>query len=114
MISQLTSYGFLWWMVFILIALSVSLLLRFWGIFVGHFIIAGLVFYLDAQWIQSEMNKPGWDGTPDQDFAFYIGLLIRIVLINIFLLPASGLGWALSHLIFGLVSKSTLIQSDSK
>jgi hypothetical protein len=35
------------------------------------------------------MHRPGWDGQPDQDFVFMIGVLIRIVLINTLLRVAA-------------------------
>ena len=93
MISQLASYGVFWWFVFITVAFLAARFRRFWIIIVGHVLIAVVVAALDVQWIQAEMHRPGWDGQPDQDFIFVIGMIIRIVLVNTFLLPISVLGW---------------------
>ena len=32
---------------------------------------------LDVAWIRSEMARPDWDGQPDQDGIFAIGLMLR-------------------------------------
>lgn len=32
---------------------------------------------LDVAWIRQEMARPDWDGTPDQDAVFFIGILLR-------------------------------------
>jgi hypothetical protein len=87
--SQLISYGAWPWVLFVAIAFVAAYLLRGPGIFLGHVLIAIAVVVFDVQWIQSEMRKPGWDGQPDQDFAFLIGMLLRILLINTVLLPVS-------------------------
>jgi hypothetical protein len=89
--SQLTSYGVWPWVLFVAIALVAALLLRVPGIFLGHVLVAVAVVIFDVQWIQSEMRKPGWDGQPDQDFVFMMGVAVRIVLINTTLLPVSVL-----------------------
>lgn len=87
--SQLISYGVSPWLLFIAIAFTAAYLLRVPGIFLGHVLVAIAVVVFDVQWIQSEMRKPGWDGQPDQDFVFMIGVLLRILLINTVLLPVS-------------------------
>jgi hypothetical protein len=87
--SQLISYGVLPWGLFVAIAFGAAYLLRVPGIFLGHVFVAIAVVVFDLQWIQFEMRKPGWDGQPDQDFVFMIGVMLRILLINTVLLPAS-------------------------
>ncbi len=32
---------------------------------------------LDIGWIRSEIAKPGWDGVPDQDAVFILGMMLR-------------------------------------
>ena len=54
--------------------------------------VAVVIFFLDVAWIRNEMNKPGWDGTPDMDIVFHLGMLFRIIVINTLLLPVSALG----------------------
>jgi hypothetical protein len=87
--SQLISYGVLPWVLFLAITFAAAYLLRVPGIFLGHLLVAIAIVVFDVQWIQSEMHKPGWDGQPDQDFVFMIGVLLRILLINTVLLPVS-------------------------
>ena len=89
LLYQLHSYSLFVWMIFLAITTIASFVGRGRGIIVGHIIIAILVMWLDVQWIQSEMAKPDWDGVPDQDIVFTIGVLIRVVLINAILLPAA-------------------------
>lgn len=95
MISQLATYGIVWWLALAAIAFVFARLGRFWGIIAGHVLIAVIVAALDEQWIQAEMRRPGWDGQPDRDFVFSIGVVIRVVLVNTLLLPVSALGWLL-------------------
>lgn len=93
MISQLATYGIVGWMVFATLAFVAARFGRFWGIVAGQVLIALLVAVLDVQWIQAEMHRPSWDAQPDQDFVFTMGVLIRAVLVNTFLLPVSAVGW---------------------
>lgn len=93
LISQLATYGIVWWLAFAAIAFVCARLGGFRGIIAGHVLIAILVAELDAQWIQAEIHRPGWDGQPDRDFVFAIGVFVRVVLVNTVLLPVSALGW---------------------
>jgi hypothetical protein len=88
LIFQLLSYG-LGLVCFAAIAFVAA---RFWGLlgmFAGHIVVALTVTFLDVRWVQAAMHAPNWDGTPDMDIVFTIGLLIRIMLINIILLPVT-------------------------
>ena len=49
------------------------------------------VVVLDVRWIQAEVHNPVWNGQPDQDIVFTIGVVLRILLINTSLLPLSCL-----------------------
>src|SRR5512133_2312878 len=90
-LSQIASYGVLPWLAFVSVAALTAYLLRTPGVLLGHLLVAGAVVYLDVQWIQAEMAKPGWNGQPDQDFVFLLGVVARIVLVNTVLLPVSVL-----------------------
>ncbi len=93
MIWQLATYGIVWWLVFVTIAFFAPWLGRLRGIIAGHVMIAIAIAMLDVRWIQAEMHRPGWDGQPDQDFVFAIGVFIRVVLVNALLFPVSVMGW---------------------
>ncbi|HYE17658.1 MAG TPA: hypothetical protein VEA69_04395 [Tepidisphaeraceae bacterium] len=88
-ISQLLSYGVGAWILFLTVAMLAAYALRGPGVFLGHIVIAAIVAGLDHHWIRTEMDRPGWNGQPDQDVVFMLGVLIRVVLVNTALLPLS-------------------------
>jgi len=38
------------------------------------------------------MKNPEWDGTPDMDILFFLGIIFRVIIINICLLPIGLIG----------------------
>ncbi|WP_430453025.1 hypothetical protein [Rhodopirellula europaea] len=42
----------------------------------------------DAKWIRSAMAQPGWDGQPDQDAVFFLGMFARVFVAGILLLAS--------------------------
>jgi len=88
MILELANYGPLW-LAFAAIALFAARLGGFWGILGGHLLIAAFVTFWDLHWLQEEVAQANWEGNPDQDGVFALGLALRIVLINVILLPLS-------------------------
>lgn len=91
-ISQLTSYSALEWALFIAVTYSTARYLPWWCIPVGQLAVAFIIYWLDIDWITTEMNRPDWHGTPDMDIVFTIGVCIRIVLLNTTLLPIGFIG----------------------
>ncbi len=89
MLLQLMSYSLLNWMAFISVAVLFAYFGKGLGIIAGHLVIAVLVGVFDVIWIQSIMAHPGWEGDPDQDIVFMLGVLLRIVLVNTALIPLS-------------------------
>lgn len=89
MLLQLMSYSLLNWMAFISVAVLFAYFGKGLGIIAGHLVIAVLVGVFDVIWIQSIMAQPGWEGDPDQDIVFMLGMLLRIVLVNTALIPLS-------------------------
>ena len=85
-LSQFLAYGILGWLVFVAVAFCAARFGGLLGMFAGHICIAVIVGVLDVRWVTSAMHAPGWDGAPDMDFVFMVGLVLRIVLINTFLL----------------------------
>jgi hypothetical protein len=92
-LSQLLSYPPWWWLIWLVVAFGAARYAKIPGIVGGQFLIAGMISMLDLQWIERQMSRPGWNGLPDQDFVFYIGLFARIILINAVLLPVSVVGF---------------------
>lgn len=91
LMAQLECYGMLW-VAYVLIAFLGPRNYGFWGLLLGFMANTGLTVVSDLIWIQGEMSKPDWDGTPDQDFVFAIGVMIRIFLVNFLMIPISLLG----------------------
>ena len=89
LLKQLSCYSLLWWSVFVMIAATLIWLGGFLGMVAGWIVIAAIIVVLDLLWISGEMSRPGWDGVPDQDIIFMIGVLIRVFLVNVCLLPIS-------------------------
>jgi hypothetical protein len=89
--SQIASYGVLPWLAFVAITAAAAYLLRTPGVLLAHLLVAAAVVCLDVQWVQSEMRKPGWNGEPDADFVFHLGVAARVVLVNTVLWPVSVL-----------------------
>lgn len=96
-ISQLISYSVVSWLVFIAIAFIAASFGRVSRIILGHVVVAVIIAILDVRWIQAEMHRPDWNGVPDQDVVFMIGVAIRVVLINTVLLPISAIGLLVSR-----------------
>lgn len=90
-ISQLLSYEWIFWLVFIGLTFIASYRIGWIGFLLSLCLLPWVVGFLDIQWIQQEMNKPDWDGTPDMDIIFYFGVIVRIVIIGLVLLFVGGL-----------------------
>lgn len=86
---QLVSYSALWWCVFIFVAGLSACRGRLISVMAGHLIIAVMITILDVRWVEDAMTTPEWDGSPDFDFLFPIGVLLRVLLVNSLLLPVS-------------------------
>ena len=87
---EMLSYGPAW-LGFVAVAFLAARFAGLLGVLLGHLLVALAVAALDVQWVQAEMRKPGYDGQPDQDFVFMIGVLVRVILVNTLLLPISAL-----------------------
>ncbi len=84
-LTQLTCYGFIGWGVFVAIAATMVWRGGFLGMVTGWIAIAAIIVVLDFIWIRGEISRPGWDGVPDQDILFMIGVLIRVFIVNMLL-----------------------------
>jgi type VI protein secretion system component VasK len=81
-LRELLSYNMLSWCAFIAVAFLAARFGGLLGMFAGHFVIAGLVAALDVHWVTTAMRAPDWPGTPEFDFVFMIGVIVRVILIN--------------------------------
>jgi hypothetical protein len=84
-VLQLLSYPLLNWLLFVGIALTASFFGGWIGIIAGHYMIALVVLLLDIDYAVTHEYM-------DMDIVFTMGVLLRIVLINIVLLPVSAAG----------------------
>ncbi|MFO1491930.1 MAG: hypothetical protein U1F77_02135 [Kiritimatiellia bacterium] len=89
---ELGFYSVPTWLAFGVIALGVARLFPPWCIPIGHLVVAAGIFWLDCAWVSEEMRQPEWDGAPDFDAVFAVGVLLRILLVNTVLLPLTLLG----------------------
>ena len=92
MLTQLLTYAVWEWCIFAAVTFAAARRFGGGGMLLGHILVAVFVSASDLYWIQSEMTKPEWSGSPDQDFVFHIGLFIRVLLVNTVLLPVGCLG----------------------
>jgi hypothetical protein len=93
-LNDLGSYGPLWWIAFVGIAFTAARLGRWWGVFASQMIVGLLILGIDVAWISEQMLAPGYQvgQGPDMDAAFAFGVMARVVLANILLLPVSIAG----------------------
>jgi hypothetical protein len=92
---MLTLPGYhIWWIAFVAAAYLLPKRFGIPGVLIAHVLTAILIYVLDVVWISGEMNKPNYDPAtgPDMDLIFTIGVLIRIVIINVILLPVALIG----------------------
>lgn len=87
---MMLGYG-AWWLAFPTIAYLTARYALSWCVPLGHLAVASLVFFLDIRWLHAQMRQPEWNGTPGMDTAFVLGVLIRIIVVNLIVLPATVL-----------------------
>ena len=80
-------YG-LWWLPFIAIAYCAARYLGWVGSLTGAFLICVIIVFVDVNWIFKDMRQHPENGR-DADFVFWLGVLFRMVLFNLVLLPVS-------------------------
>jgi hypothetical protein len=82
-----------WWVIFVAVAYCVARYTRWWCIPIGYLVVAVIMYQVDVAWIHYEMSRPGWDGTPDMDMVFAIGLFARMGFLCVALLPFTAVGF---------------------
>jgi len=96
LLLMILGYGW-WWAAFVGLVYCAARYTPWPCIPVAFLVVAALVFYLDVRMVEAEMAKPDWDGTPDQDMVFLLGVLLRIVLVSIILSPVALAGLRLKR-----------------
>jgi hypothetical protein len=86
-VGSLAAYGALRWAAFACIAFILVRYTGWLGMFISHCVVAVLIAQHDIAWIETAMNVPGWDGAPDMDLIFWIGVAVRVIVVNCLLLP---------------------------
>ncbi|MEL6107536.1 MAG: hypothetical protein AAFU85_15965 [Planctomycetota bacterium] len=76
------------WVALLLCVLGTSVASYLWagrGFAVSVLFVGVAYVILDQRWLRSEMDVPGWGGTPDQDAVFYLGVGLRLMFMAIIL-----------------------------
>ncbi len=68
-----------WLALIAMLVMNGALCYRFGGrvLFVTVPLLGMVYSMLDVAWIRQEMARPDWDGMPDQDAVFIVGMLLR-------------------------------------
>ena len=88
---QLLNYG-PWWILFVALVFCAARYPPSFCLPLPFLVAAVVIYCIDFNWVQSEMRKPDWDGTPDLDIVFMFGVLFRVVLAGILLTPVAIAG----------------------
>jgi hypothetical protein len=91
------AFYWVWWFCFIAIGFLLARYLGLLGLFASIVLISFLIVGIELHSVFQDMHEhPDWGR--DADFVFWIGVLFRIVIFNIFVLPFSIFGLKLrSH-----------------
>ncbi|EMB18947.1 putative membrane protein [Rhodopirellula europaea 6C] len=76
------------WVALTVCVLGTSLASYLWagrGFVLSVLLVGAAYAILDQRWIRSEIDAPGWNGTPDQDAVFYLGVTIRLAFMSVIL-----------------------------
>jgi len=96
LLYSLLGYGW-WWIAFVGLVYYAARYTPWPCIPVAFLLVAVLMFYLNVMWVQAEMDKPGWGGSPDMDIVFLFGVFVRIVLVSLILWPVALIGLRLKR-----------------
>ncbi len=80
-----------WWVLFIAIAYSSTRYLGWFGFIATVLIVSVVIMVIDVHWIFDDMRNHPENGR-DADFVFGFGVLCRIILFNLLLVPVGILG----------------------
>ncbi len=80
------------WVIFAVLVYSVARYAPLWFLPFGHFAVACIIYQMHIVWIDHEMRRPDWDGLPDMDFLFAIGVFAEIYFVFKVLSPVTAAG----------------------
>ncbi|GAA0656581.1 hypothetical protein [Rheinheimera tangshanensis] len=63
------------------------------GILIAQGAVSFSIIVADLIFIHQVMSKPNWDGTPDMDIIFFLGIIARMIVVNAALFPVALIGW---------------------
>lgn len=90
--AQSTIASIALWLLFVATVYCVARYGPWWCIPSGHLAVAVIIYQMHFAWIRHEMSRPGWDGEPDMDIIFAIGLSTQVGLVWMVLLPVTAIG----------------------
>ncbi len=88
---EVTYYGPIFWFGCIAITFLASRYLGWPGALLSPLVVAAIVVVLDVNWIWDQMRNHPENGR-DADMIFFFGLLCRVLLFNLMLVPVGLLG----------------------
>jgi hypothetical protein len=85
------AFYWIWWLCFIAVGFCLARYLGLLGLFASIVLISFLIVGIEVHSVFQDMHEhPEWGR--DADFVFWFGVLCRIVIFNMFVLPASIVG----------------------
>ena len=85
-------YELYYWLGWLAITVLAAKKCGYLGLFIAHCIIFVSVFASDLRYVSQLMSQPEWDGNPDLDITFLVGVIFRTTVINVLSLPTGILG----------------------
>ena len=85
-------YESYFWIIWCLITFCFAKRLGYLGLFIAHLIVLISIAISDIYLMSEFMKNPEWDGTPDMDILFFLGIIFRVIIINTCLLPIGLIG----------------------
>jgi hypothetical protein len=86
-------YEFYYWLVWIPLTYFSARKIGFLGILIAQGAVGFSIIVADLIYIHQIMSKPNWDGVPDMDLIFFLGIIARIFVVNIVLFAVALIGW---------------------
>lgn len=86
-------YEFYYWLVWIPLTYFFVRKIGFLGILIAQGAVSFSIIVADLIFIHQIMSNPNWDGIPDMDIIFFLGIIARMIAVNAVLFPVALIGW---------------------